>query len=138
MSYGSKYVRGQRLSVDIDPAKCKTEQAHKQECDINYILKRYRKTGMLPVANRAPQFGDAITMNSFNAAMNTVAEGKSAFEALPAAVRRKFKNNPKYWLESIDAQISAQRAKIASDAAAAADKAAAVAAEAAKHKPVSP
>lgn len=36
----------------------KTQQAHKDLCDVNKILKRYERTGMLPPAQQQPMYGD--------------------------------------------------------------------------------
>lgn len=116
MSFRGNYKRGERLQTKFDKTKSRTEQAHKQEVDINFILKRYRKTGILPVASRTPQFGDATVITDFHKSMQVVAQGKSEFAKLPAAERLKYKNDPKLWIESLDAGLKAALSKRAEDA----------------------
>lgn len=71
-----------------------TKQNHKDECDINFILKRYIKTGVLEHANTfAGEYGDFAAIN-FQDAMNTVIESQNMFMTLPAVIRKRFDNDP--------------------------------------------
>lgn len=105
MSYGSTHVKGSRMKLKPYGCKAKTEQSHKQECDINYIMTRYRKTGQLPVREHEPVYADVSNLKTFQQAQDLVAQGLSKFNALPAAVRAKYKNDPKQWLDSVDRQL---------------------------------
>lgn len=88
----SAYAPKQRLQITFK-GPGRTKQAHKDECDINQILARYRKTGVLDFAQRhEPQYGD-VTAIDFQAAMNTVANANSMFANLPAHMRARFHNS---------------------------------------------
>ena len=72
----------------------RTKQSFKEECDINNIMARYVKTGVLEFAARhQPQYGD-FTGYDFQTAQDTVAKGKTMFAELPAQIRERFENSP--------------------------------------------
>lgn len=77
----------------VTPGPSMTKQSHKDECDVNIIVARFLKTGVLPENGREPRYGDVSSMD-FQEAMLIVADARSAFEALPALVRERFKNDP--------------------------------------------
>lgn len=75
-----------------------TEQSHTRACDINTIMARYQKTGIIDhVSKYADQYGD-ISAYDFAHAQNLVAQVKSQFEELPAYVRAEFENDPQNYL----------------------------------------
>lgn len=86
-----------------------TEQHHKKACDINSIMAKYTKTGLLDhVSKYEPQYGDA-TGADFKAAQDLVARQKSIFMELPAEVRAEFKNDPSNYLELITTEGGPQQ-----------------------------
>jgi len=92
-----------RVSVSIDFTKSKNHTRSEQApaTDINNIVKRFHKTGVIDwVANNEPQFGDFTNIN-FEEIQNKVAQGKQLFESLPAHVRKEFNNNPSEFIEFI-------------------------------------
>lgn len=71
----------------------KTEQCHREDCDINTIINRYRKTGVL--GDSASQvrdmvFGDFASMPDRLTSEIAVAEAKENFMKLPIDVRKHF------------------------------------------------
>lgn len=78
-----------------------TKQSHKDECDINYILKRFMQTGELPDAGRIGAYGD-VTGADFMEAMLLVRGAQEAFDALPSDVRERFHNSPAELLDFVD------------------------------------
>ena len=77
-----------------ETGKSKTEQSHKKQCDINYILKDYAKTGIIKHAHQNAGKYDDVSQVSFQQAQDVVADVKSMFESLPAATRQQFNNQP--------------------------------------------
>lgn len=77
-----------------------TQQHFKKECDINYILKKYQKTGLV---EHVQQFGgryeDLSQPVDYQTALNIVIEANAAFSSLPSSVRKRFSNNPQEFLE---------------------------------------
>lgn len=83
------------------PTTGKTKQSARQECDINFIINRYSKTGYLPGrTTTAMDYGEAITTD-FHEAMNVVAKANESFASLPANVRKRFGHDPSNMMEFI-------------------------------------
>lgn len=81
-------------SVDFSHCKRLTQSHHKASCDVRHLHSQYLKTGMLPAPRPGLAFRDMSVVPDFQTAMGVIAESKSAFERLPAALRAKFDNNP--------------------------------------------
>lgn len=78
----------------------KTQQNFKAECDINNILKKYRKTGLLEHVNQyAGKYEDLSNPTDYQTALNIVIDAQASFDSLPSDIRRKFDNNPGKFLE---------------------------------------
>lgn len=74
-----------------------TRQEFAAECDINVIMEKYQKTGMLPANNagREPMYVDFTSMpNNLMDTMRMFDDAQTAFMTLPAGVRREFENDP--------------------------------------------
>lgn len=83
-----------------DPQPSKTEQHHRQRCNVNTILKQYDKTGLITHVNRAKaQYGDFSEVNEYQESLNIVVSAQNAFNALPSDVRERFGNNPGLFFE---------------------------------------
>lgn len=79
----------------------RTKQSFKDEMDINHIVKRFLKTGVLEFTRKnEPRYGDTTGIE-FQAAMQTVAEAKSMFNDLPSELRARFENEPAQFLDFI-------------------------------------
>ena len=88
----------------------RTKQAHKDECDVNLIMARFQKTGVLEFTEkRSPQYGD-VTGVDFQEAMRTVTEAQEMFDELPSKVRNRFGNDPAAMLDFISDPINDEEA----------------------------
>jgi len=98
--YRTAYGPRQRLSIAF-PETGRTKQEFKNECDINTIMARFDKTGILAFTNRfQPQYGDTTGIE-FQNSMETIAAGRSMFQELPSAVRARFQNDPARFLDFV-------------------------------------
>ncbi len=80
----------------------RTKQSFKDETDINTIMARFQKTGMLEFVNKhEPQYGD-VTALDFQSSMERVATSREMFAELPSKVRDRFENDPAKLLEFLD------------------------------------
>lgn len=85
-------------SVKIDPSERMAEQSHKRACDVNCILAKYQKTGVIDhVKTHGPQYMDVPAID-YREAMEIVASSNSMFEELPARARDYFDNSPEKFL----------------------------------------
>jgi len=73
------------------------------ECDINTIMKKYEKTGVLEHRNTFEgQYGDFTDApEDYHASMNAVIEADEMFQTLPAAMRRRFHNDPGAFIDFV-------------------------------------
>jgi len=80
-----------------------TRQASKNECDINRIMARFEKTGMIEHRNTFEgTYGDYInTPQDYQEAINQVMAANEMFSSLPASVRKRFGNDPAEYVEFI-------------------------------------
>lgn len=79
----------------------RTKQAFKDECDINQIMARYQKTGVIDFINKhQAQYGD-VTGIDFQQAMETIASAQSLFNDLPSTIRTRFKNDPAQFMDFV-------------------------------------
>lgn len=77
-----------------------TKQSHKDECDINLILRRFEKTGVLEHVRENPgRYLDLPTEPDYQTALNTVMQAEAAFMELPSKVRERFRNDPALFVE---------------------------------------
>lgn len=79
----------------VDCGRGRTKQEFKEECDLNVLMKRYERTGVLPTARIGnPMYVDAADLPSYQESLKIVRDAHESFEALPSRVRAQFENNP--------------------------------------------
>lgn len=71
-----------------------TVQADAVDADINVIVKRFMRTGILPQVERPPLDGDFSNVGDYHEAMNLIRAADESFMRLDAAVRTRFDNDP--------------------------------------------
>jgi len=78
-----------------------TQQHSKDQVDINNIMKRYIKTGVLDhVAKYKPQYRDNNSID-YQESMNIVIKADEMFSELPAQARKQFNNDPAAFLDFV-------------------------------------
>lgn len=92
-----------KVVVDCSEDEILTEQSHKDEVNINNIVKRHgvdliAKTAALQTAEYQM---DDITGNDFQEAMLKVTKAQQTFESMPSALRKKFDNNPAQFMDFV-------------------------------------
>lgn len=75
--------------------KYTTEQAHKEACNIQNVIKKHSRNSLLQL-NQAieNQYGD-VTGIDFQNAHDLVINAQQAFNGLPSEIRKRFANDPK-------------------------------------------
>jgi len=84
---------GKRVKLVCSGKKGKTKQAFRDECDINILLKRYAKSGGLPLESKTKLYGDFSSVPTYMEACDIVARAEEQFMALDANIRARFQNN---------------------------------------------
>jgi len=83
-----------------------TKQSERSSCDINKIVQKYVKTGVMPhVRSAVAQYVDAAMLPDYQSALNTVLDSQETFLALPAKVRAHFQNDPALFVSAFDSDL---------------------------------
>lgn len=96
-------TRGQRKRV-LTPVgdHSMTDQSFKDECDINFIMQKYEKTGLLDHVNTYQgQYGDFTDAPDYHTALNKMNDAQEMFMTVPAKIRELFNNDPGEFLEFV-------------------------------------
>ncbi len=81
----------------------RTKQSFRDETDINKIVARFNKTGLVEHVNKNPaQYADVSELRDYPSALRLINRGKSMFEALPAEMRERFGNDPGRLISFLD------------------------------------
>lgn len=80
--------------IDFTGDPGKTDQSQSEECDVNFILKRYQKTGVLPGIDAKAVFADVSDSVTFQEALDIVQQAEIQFMSLDAHTRKRFDNDP--------------------------------------------
>lgn len=95
------YVQHGRVQFSSDEPSM-TKQSFKDECDVNVIMKRFERTGILPTPiGGEPRYLDVSAVD-YVEAMREVANARTLFEELPARLRDRFENDPQRMLEFLE------------------------------------
>lgn len=97
---------GGKQKVVLDCAKLgelgrsRTKQAMKDETDINRIVDRFARTGLVThLAKGSPQYLDVAEVGDYRTAIQRVRDTEVFFEGLPAKIRSGFGNDPAMFLD---------------------------------------
>ena len=93
---------GPKIKVDKHfQLPSRTKQSFKDECQIDRILAKYVKTGILEHVNKHQASYGEVSGQTFHEAMNTVIEAQAMFMDLPATIRDRFANDPGNFLDFV-------------------------------------
>lgn len=98
----SAYGPKNRTTAITFTGEGRTKQSFADDSDINNIMARYLKTGLIEAVNKhEPQYGDTTGIN-FQACMDTVVAAKAMFADMPAKIRNRFDNDPGKFLDFVN------------------------------------
>lgn len=78
------------------------QQQFAEESDINNIVKKFFKTGVLPDPKVQPMYADISEIKTFADHMNMVKVAEESFNALPSEIRDRFANDPTSLVEFVE------------------------------------
>jgi len=79
-----------------------TKQSFKNESNINNIMARYEKTGIVEhISAKSPQYGDFSEISDYQDNLNKVLMAEELFDSLPAKIRAEFSNDPGSFLDFV-------------------------------------
>lgn len=98
------YNRFERRRVTMkDFDKGRTQQHFKNEVSMKEIMKRYKKTGQLPMNHNTSMFyGDFTMVEDYQSALKRIDEVHGKFAELPSDIRKFFRNDPGALIDFVD------------------------------------
>lgn len=91
------------------------QQCFKDDADINVIIARYTQTGFLtdPLnpSTQQPMFGEFVGNLDFHSVQTQLAHAQQSFDLLPAALRKRFSNDPGQLLAFLDDETNREEAE---------------------------
>ena len=110
MTIRTAYGPKQRLQLWF-PEQGRTKISMQAECDINNIMKKYQKTGVIDFVNtHQAQYGDATGID-FQQAMERVSKSREMFADLPSSIRKRFDNDPAQFLDFVNDANNTEEAR---------------------------
>lgn len=77
-------------------------QSERDACDINLIMARYQKTGIIDHLNKYQGSYGVHTQMDYQSAMETLDNVEQMFADLPSTTREKFENDPGKFLMAVN------------------------------------
>lgn len=101
MEFRKAYDPPSRVRLDNN-SPTMTHQSFQDECDINNIMRKYQKTGLLThVQEYGGRYDELPSDLDYQAACNQVINARSAFDSLPSGLRTRFNNDPAAFLRFV-------------------------------------
>jgi phage internal scaffolding protein len=98
-----------RVSLSF-PAMGKTRQDARDECNINKIMAKYQKTGIINFTNKNQPFYGNVEALDFQTALNVIQNANELFEQMPSSMRKRFQNSPHAFLDFVQDPANRQEA----------------------------
>lgn len=76
-----------------------TQQSDAADADINVIVERFTKTGMLPQIQLEKLYGDFTEIGDYKDAMDRMNAAGDEFATIPAEIRKRFGNDPQQFID---------------------------------------
>lgn len=92
--YGPYTPKSHRPTEDFAGVPSRTQRHHQRDCDINFIVDRYVKTGTILDARGPGEYIDLSDVGDFRQSLSTIRAAGDSFDSLPSNVRRYFENDP--------------------------------------------
>lgn len=94
-AYVEKDGSNPAFNLDCSNLPSLTRQEFAEECDINVLMEKYEKQGIISHINpRSPQYLDVTAVPDLQTAHQIIQDATREFMALPASTRREFDHDP--------------------------------------------
>lgn len=101
-TFKTAYGSNQRVQLECNDSS-RTKQNFQKECDINTIMGKYKKSGLLShVAKFQGNYDILPSEIDFHASQNAIIAANESFDSLPASIRTEFQNDPGLFLKMVD------------------------------------
>lgn len=98
----------------VDDSPSLTKQSFKEECDVKFIVDRYKKTGNwgsgLSDPTKQPMYGDFSSVPQYQESLNLAIEADNFFMSMPSDIRDRFANDTQKFLAFINDENNLEEA----------------------------
>lgn len=98
--YVSAYSPKKRIPIKFAKTG-RTKQQHADKTNINLIMKKFLKTGIIDFTNKHEQQYGFATSDSFQESLQIIQTANEMFADLPSQLRIKFNHNPADFLDYV-------------------------------------
>jgi len=97
----TKRPNGLKRVVTMPVGNTRAQKQFKEECDVNNIIAKYRKTGSITHVRNAEQgvYMDLTELPSLMEAQKVVIAAATAFESVPSHIRQRFSHDPQQFID---------------------------------------
>lgn len=95
-----KQIRN-RVTLDTSGDEIRVEQSHKDDVNINNIVKKHGIELIGKIAALQQFQYDDVTGNDFQESMNAILKAKETFQNVPSDIRKKFDNDPAKFMDFV-------------------------------------
>lgn len=91
---------GTKRVVTVPEGLTRTQQQFKDQCDVNNIIAKFKKTGSITHVRNAQTgvYADLTNLPDLQEAHQIVNSANAAFEAIPASIRQRFGHDPQQFI----------------------------------------
>jgi len=97
----NEIIRNRIQFTQPDDEEIRVEQSHKQEADINNIVKKHGLDLIAKTAAMQTFKYDENPSNDFQEVMQAVITAEKSFSSIPSEIRKEFDNNPAKFMDFI-------------------------------------
>lgn len=90
MLFKKQYEPRARVQPHIDPKTGRTHQSFKDDCDINNLIDRWRRTGIAEFTPRKAIYGDVSEFPDYHHSANLIAAADQQFALLSPEDQKKY------------------------------------------------
>lgn len=83
-----------KVQLKFPKGEGRTKQSFRSQCNINDIMKKYEKTGLIEHIKQGGTYGDFTQPLDYHGALNEITKATASFMTLPANLRKRFDNDP--------------------------------------------
>jgi hypothetical protein len=95
------FTNGRKKVLTANFQREMTEQNHAKECDLNWILRKYQKTGVIDHVRKHQGRYDDVSVTDFTDAMHTVSEAQNMYNELPSFIQMATGGSVEKFLELV-------------------------------------
>lgn len=98
-----KRANGTKKVTTINNLPSRTQKQFRDQVNVNSIMAKYRKTGLLDHVRKTPGvYADLTNLPDYSTAMNTIIRAQETFQTVPATIRQRFDNDPAKFIAFLD------------------------------------